>query len=71
MGGLGVGVGSGWGRGCASAMGQLKLPSSCSSPKQSCNQIIHYNIRSRGVCGINHNKLRNFTVVEIECFFSS
>ena len=33
-----------------------------------CNQFIHYHISSRG---INHFKLRNFAVVEIECSFAT
>ena len=36
-------------RGCASAMGMIKFPSSCSSPKALCNQFIDYYICSRGV----------------------
>ena len=54
-------------RGCASAMGMIKFPSSCSSPKASCNQFIDYYICSRGVFCINHIKLRNFVVITIEC----
>ena len=38
-----------WRRGCASAMGMIKFPSSCSSPKALCNQFIDYYICSRGV----------------------
>ena len=41
-------------RGCASAMGMIKFPSSCSSPKALCNQFIDYYICSRGVFCINH-----------------
>ena len=33
-------------RGCASAMGMIKFPSSCSSPKALCNQFIDYYICS-------------------------
>ena len=54
-------------RGCASAMGMIKFPSSCSSPKALCNQFIDYYICSRGVFCINHIKLRNFVVITIEC----
>ena len=52
---------------CASAMGMIKFPSSCSSPKALCNQFIDYYICSRGVFCINHIKLRNFVVITIEC----
>ena len=31
-------------RGCASAMGVIRLPSSCSSPKTLCNKLIYYYI---------------------------
>ena len=54
-------------RGCASAMGMIKFPSSCSSPKALCNQFIDNYICSRGVFCINHIKLRNFVVITIEC----
>ena len=54
-------------RGCASAMGMIKFPSSCSSPKALCSQFIDYYICSRGVFCINHIKLRNFVVITIEC----
>ena len=54
-------------RGCAFAMGMIKFPSSCSSPKALCNQFIDYYICSRGVFCINHIKLRNFVVITIEC----
>ena len=54
-------------RGCASAKGMIKFPSSCSSPKALCNQFIDYYICSRGVFCINHIKLRNFVVITIEC----
>ena len=54
-------------RGCASAMGMIKFPSSCSSSKALCNQFIDYYICSRGVFCINHIKLRNFVVITIEC----
>ena len=54
-------------RGCASAMGMIKFPSSCSSPKALCNQFIDYYICSRGVFCINHIKLRNFVVITIDC----
>ena len=54
-------------RGCASAMGMIKFPSSCSSPKALCNQFIDYYICSRGVFCINHIKFRNFVVITIEC----
>ena len=54
-------------RGCASAMGMIEFPSSCSSPKALCNQFIDYYICSRGVFCINHIKLRNFVVITIEC----
>ena len=36
--------------------------------KRLCNQFLHNHISSRGVVGINHFKLHNFAVVEIECF---
>ena len=39
--------------------------------KPLCNQFIYYHISSRGVFGINHFKLRNFTVVAIECYFAT
>ena len=54
-------------RGCASAMGMIKFPSSCSSPKALYNKFIDYYICSRGVFCINHIKLRNFVVITIEC----
>ena len=53
--------------GCASAMGMIKFPSSCSSSKALCNQFIDYYICSRGVFCINHIKLRNFVIITIEC----
>ena len=40
-------------------------------PQPLCNQFTHYHIRSRGVFGINHFKLRNFAVVAIECLFAT
>ena len=39
--------------------------------KPSCNQFIHYHIRSKGVFGINSFKLPNFAVVAIECSFAT
>ena len=39
--------------------------------KTLCNQFIHYHISSRGVFVINHFKLRNFAVVDIECSFAT
>ena len=63
----------GW-RGCTSAMGAIKHPSSCSSLSCSsllCKQFLYYYICSRGVFGINHFKLRKFAVVAIECFCNS
>ena len=38
--------------------------------KPLCNQFIIYHISSRRVFDINHFKLRNFTVVAIECSFA-
>ena len=35
------------------------------------SHFIHYHISSRGDFGINHFKLRNFTVVVIECSFAT
>ena len=39
--------------------------------KPLCNQFMHYHISSGGVFCINHFKLRNFTVVAIECSFAT
>ena len=39
--------------------------------KPLCNQFIYYHISSRGVFGINHFKLRNFSVVTIEYSFAT
>ena len=39
--------------------------------KPSCNQFVHYNINSRGVLGINRFKIRNVSVVAIECSFAT
>ena len=47
----------GW-RGCASAMGVIKLPPSCSSPKIMCQSIHIVNICSRGVFAVNNSELR-------------
>ena len=55
-------------RGCASAMGAIKLPPSCSSPKSCVNQFIEYYISSRGVFAVNNFKFRNCVIVAIECF---
>ena len=56
----------GW-RGCASAMGAIKVPPSCSSPKIMCQSIYAILICSRGVF-ISNSKLRNCVIVAIECF---
>ena len=61
----------GW-RGCASAMGAIKLPPSCSSPKIMCQSIhIIYNICSTYGVFISNSKLRNCVIVAIECLFAT
>ena len=39
--------------------------------KPLCNQFMHYHISSRWVLVINHFKLRNFSIVVIECAFAT
>ena len=39
--------------------------------KPLCNQFMYYHISCRGVFGINHFKLCNFSVVAIECSFAT
>ena len=56
----------GW-RGCASAMGAIKLPSSCWSPKLISKSIIQYNICSKEDFAISDFKLHNCVIVAIEC----
>ena len=54
-------------RGCASAMGVMKLPPTVLVQKPLCNQFIsYYYMCSCWVCGINHFKLRDFAVAALD-----